>query len=102
MIETERLPVDAEIDNNWAKSAAAQERLRQRRRADTRLWLLGLAAVATAMGLLLVLLSSIVIASWTAWTQTSIRLDVAIPADAVNPEDPFRARYSSFVDQALP
>jgi phosphate transport system permease protein len=101
MIDTERLPVDVEIDNNWAKSEAAQQRLRQRRRADTRLWLLGLGAVGVAMGLLLILLSSIVIASWTAWTQTSIRLDIAIPADAVDRENPFRARYGTFVDQAL-
>ncbi len=105
MIDTERLPpnpaTDAEIDNNWAKSAAAQERLRQRRRADTRLWLLGIGAVVIAMGLLAILLSSIIVASWTAWTQTSIRLDIAIPADAVDRENPFRARYSGFVDQAL-
>jgi phosphate transport system permease protein len=101
MIDTEHRPVDVETDSDWAQSAAAKERLRQRRRADTRLWLLGLGAVGVALALLLVLLGSIVIASWTAWTQTSIRLDVTVPTDAVNPEDPFRARYSSFVDQAL-
>jgi phosphate transport system permease protein len=99
MIETERLPTEAET--GWATTDAAQARLRQRRRADTRLWLLGIGAVAIAMGLLLTLLSSIVIASWTAWTQTSIRLDIAIPADAVDRDNPFRARYASFVDQAL-
>lgn len=101
MIETERLAMNARTDAARTNTAAAQQRLRQRRRADTRLWLLGIGAVAVAMALLLTLLGSIVVASWTAWTQTSIRLDVTIPADAVNRDDPFRARYSGFVDQAL-
>ncbi len=85
----------------WANTEEAQARLRSRKAADTRLWAMGIGAVCIAMGLLLILLGSIVAASWTAWTQTSIRLDVAVPADAVNPEDPFRARYGTFVDQAL-
>jgi len=53
------------------------------------------------MGLLLILLGSIVSASRTAWTQTSIRLDVTIPADAIDPENAARARYGTFVDDAL-
>ena len=85
----------------WANTEAAQARLRQRRAADTRLWAMGIGAVVIAMGLLLILLSSIVSSSWTAWTQTSIRLDVTIPADAVDPENPFRGRYGSFVDESL-
>ncbi len=101
MIDAEDFPGTRGVDPNWATSDAAQARLRRRRAADRRLWALGIGAVAIAMGLLLILLGSIVTASWTAWTQTSIRLDVTIPADKVNPEDPFRARYGSFVDQSL-
>ncbi|MEZ5865894.1 MAG: phosphate ABC transporter permease PstA [Geminicoccaceae bacterium] len=101
MIDAEDFPGARALDRNWATSEAAQARLRRRRAADTRLWALGIGAVAIAMGLLLVLLASIVSASWTAWTQTEIRLDVTVPADKVNPDDPFRARYGSFVDEAL-
>jgi phosphate transport system permease protein len=101
MIDAEDVPGMGLPDSGWATSDAARARLKQRRAADTRLWALGIGAVAVAMGLLLVLLGSIVAASWTAWTQTSIRLDVTVPADAVDPEDPFRARYGTFVDQAI-
>ncbi len=101
MIDAQDFPGAQAVNRKWATSEAAQARLRQRRAADKRLWLLGIGAVTVAMGLLVILLVSIISASWTAWTQTEIRLDVTVPADAVNPDDPFRARYGTFVNDAL-
>ncbi len=101
MISSDLTPASTPSGGGWATSKESVARLRRRRAADTRLWATGIGAVAIALGLLVTLLGSIIAASSTAWTQTSIRLDVTIPADAVDPENPFRARYSSIVDQSI-
>jgi phosphate transport system permease protein len=85
----------------WTWSDAATRRLRRRHAADRRLRLYGIAAIATALGLLATLLTSIFVASWTAWTETQIRLDVTLDPSEVNADDPFRGEYQDLVRQAL-
>jgi phosphate transport system permease protein len=82
-----------------AEEAAA--RLRRRKAADRRLRLLGIAAIATGVGLLVVLVTSIVAASWTAWTETQIRIDVTLDPARIDPADPFRGRYQDIVRDGL-
>ena len=53
--------------------------------ADRRLRLYGIAAIVIALGLLVTLLTSIFVASWTAWTQTQIRIDVTLDPDRDRP-----------------
>jgi phosphate transport system permease protein len=85
----------------WSRSEDAALRLKRRHGANRRLRLYGIGAIVAALGLLVVLLASIVAASWTAWTQTEIRLDVAIDAERIDAEDPFRGRYQDLVREAI-
>ncbi|MGH6916231.1 MAG: DUF3333 domain-containing protein, partial [Geminicoccaceae bacterium] len=85
----------------WTWSDAATKRLKRRHAADRRLRLYGIFAIAIALGLLVTLLTSIFIASWTAWTETQIRLDVTLDPNEIDAEDPFRGRYQDLVRNAL-
>jgi len=89
------------VTTGWSRSEAAAERLRRRHRADRRLRIYGILAIAIGVALLATLLGSIIAASWTAWTQTQIRLDVTIDPQAVDPEDPFRGSYRNLVHDAI-
>ncbi|HEX6144618.1 MAG TPA: phosphate ABC transporter permease PstA [Geminicoccaceae bacterium] len=85
----------------WSNTDDAAERVRRRHAADRRLRRLGAGAIAVAIGLLVILLSSIVISSWTAWTTTQIRLDVTIDPGRIDADDPFRGRYQDLVREAV-
>ena len=84
---------------NWSDESA--RRLKSRHAADRRLRIYGIAAIAIAIGLLVTLLTSIFIASWTAWTETQIRLDVTLDPNEINAEDPFRGGYQDLVRNAI-
>ena len=85
----------------WSHTEDAAARVRRRHRADRRLRLLGIGAVAIAIGLLAILLSSIVVSSWTAWTTTQIRLDVTIDPGRIDAGQPSRGRYQDLVREAI-
>jgi phosphate transport system permease protein len=91
-----RVPVPG---RSW--SEAAEQRLKRRHAADRRLRLYGICAILIALALLVVLLTSIFVASWTAWTETQIRIDVTLDPDQINLEDPFRGRYQDLVRNAI-
>jgi phosphate transport system permease protein len=85
----------------WSRTEAAAERLKRRHRADRRLRLYGLGAIVIAIALLLTLLTSIVVSSWTAWTETQIRIDVTIDAELISADDPFRGPYQNLVRESI-
>ena len=85
----------------WTWGDEAARRLKRRHAADSRLRIYGIAAIAIAVGLLLTLLTSILIASSTAWTETQIRLDVTLDPNEIDAENPFRGGYQDLVRQAI-
>ena len=85
----------------WSWSEAAAHRLKRRHAADRRLRIYGICAIAIAVGLLLILLTSILVASWTAWTETQVRIDVTLDPDEIDADDPFRGRYQDLVRDAI-
>jgi len=86
---------------------AVQARLRRRYAAERRFRLIGLLAVLSALGLLALLLSTIVVQGWTAFVQTTIRLEVTFDPQTIDPEgtrDPAelsRADYAQPIKAAL-
>jgi phosphate transport system permease protein len=89
------------VTPGWTWSDAAAERLKRRHAADRRLRIYGICAIVIALGLLVTLLTSIFVASWTAWTETQIRIDVTIDPDQIDADDPFRGRYQDLVRNAI-
>ena len=67
----------------WSRSEVAARQLQRRHRADRRLRLYGIAAIVIALGLLVILLTSIFVASWTAWTQTQVRIEVTLDLNPI-------------------
>ena len=61
----------------------------------------GICAIVVALGLLVALLTSIFVASWTAWTETQIRIDVTLDPEEINAADPFRGGYQDLVRDAI-
>jgi phosphate transport system permease protein len=97
------IPVGApeSIAPGWTWSDAAARRLKSRHAADRRLRIYGVAAIAIAIGLLLTLLTSIVVASWTAWSTTQIRLDVNLDPNEIEADNPAKGDYQDLVRNAL-
>jgi phosphate transport system permease protein len=60
--------------------------IRRRRRAERRFRLYGIAAVAFAVSMLGLLLISVVSDGWSAFLQTSITLEVALPKEEIDPD----------------
>jgi phosphate transport system permease protein len=97
------IPVGApeSVAPGWTWSDAAARRLKSRHAADRRLRIYGVAAIAIAIGLLLTLLTSIVVASWTAWSTTQIRLDVNLDPNEIEADNPAKGDYQDLVRNAL-
>jgi phosphate transport system permease protein len=97
------IPVGAPggIAPGWTWSDQAAKRLKSRHAADRRLRIYGIAAIAVALGLLIALLTSIFVASWTAWTQTQIRLDVTLDPNEIDANNPAKGDYQDLVRNAL-
>jgi phosphate transport system permease protein len=82
-------------------------RTRQRYRAERRLRAIGLAAILLALGLLVLLLSTIVLQGYKAFLQTTVRLDITFAGSEIDPDgsrDPetlARASYGQLVNDAL-
>jgi phosphate transport system permease protein len=60
--------------------------IRRRRRAETRFRLYGIVAIAFAVSMLGLLLVSVVSDGWSAFLQTSITVDVALPKEEIDPD----------------
>ncbi len=86
---------------------ASADRTRKRYARERRYRLIGLGAVCLSLGLLALLLLTIFAQGYTAFVQTTIRLPVALSADAIDPEGTGdqavigKASYGKLINQAL-
>jgi phosphate transport system permease protein len=86
---------------------AIQARLRKRYAAERRFRLIGLLAVLSALALLALLLSTIIAQGWSAFAQTTIRLDITFDPHTIDPdgsrdaEELGRANYVQLIRVAL-
>ncbi|MEQ8369149.1 MAG: DUF3333 domain-containing protein, partial [Alphaproteobacteria bacterium] len=93
---TESEPID------WSGRQAVRNR-RRRRRADVRLRVYGVAAIAIAFGVLAILLVSLMSTALPAFTQTHIQVPVDLTGEeyAIDADDPGRANYRAMVRNGL-
>ncbi len=90
------------IQNSSAWNSAVQvSRLRRRKRGDFGLRLLGIAAIALAMGLLGTLLVSLGMLGYKAFTQTEISLTVTIDEGGFSRTNPLAGDYRGLLRDAL-
>jgi phosphate transport system permease protein len=93
---------DAALDaTDFLSSEAAAARRRRRYAADRRLRAYGIAAISAAIGLLGVLLATLVIGGWPAFTQTKIRVDFPISAENVDPAAPAEGNFRRVVQAGV-
>ena len=81
------------------RSTRAQARIRRRYRSEARFKAYGLLALVVAAVFLVALISNVVMKGLPAFTQYSLLLDVAIPADLVEPDkqkDPVALRSADY------
>jgi phosphate transport system permease protein len=74
---------------------------RRRNAADFRLRMYGLVAISTAVLLLGILLTTLVLGGYQAFVQTHIRVTFPISAEHVDPADPAEGNYRAVVSQAM-
>lgn len=74
---------------------------RRRYAADTRLKLYGIAAIATAIGLLGILIFTLVLGGYSAFTQTHVRVSFDISEDLVSRENPASGSWRNVVGNAV-
>jgi phosphate transport system permease protein len=74
---------------------------RRRHRADRRLRACGIAAISLALGLLAALILSLVLSGYTAFTQTSVRVDFSISPELVDPAIPAEGDFQAITRQGI-
>ncbi len=85
---------------DWA-SAEARRRVRRRYAADRRLQAYGIIAIALAVGLLGILVTSLVSTGFPAFVQTKVDLAVYVDPAKVDPKDPAKGNFRVLVREAL-
>ncbi len=88
---------DAALSLHHASSPAAAARRRRRHAADRRLRFLGVAAIGLALGLLGLLVATLLVSAWPAFTQTHVRVDFPVAAEYVDPAAPAEGNYRAVV-----
>ena len=91
-------PIELGADGD--KSAAVARR-RRRHAADFRLRVYGIVAIASAIGLLGILLTTLIIGGYQAFVQTHIRVDFPISTEYVDPADPAKGNWRAVVRDGL-
>ena len=86
--------------HDW-QSERAQKRLRRRYAADRRLQAYGIIAIALAVGLLGVLLTSLVISGAPAFLQTKVDLEIYVDPAKVDAQDPAKGNFRVLVREAV-
>lgn len=84
----------------WA-SEAARRRVRRRYAADRRLQAYGIIAIALAVGLLGILVSSLIVTGFPAFVQTKVDLAIYVDPAKVDPKDPAKGNFRVLVREAL-
>lgn len=92
--------VTATAKVDWSGRASDAMR-RKRYAADRRLQIYGIVAIATAIGLLAILLFTIVMRGYPAFVQTHIRVDFPISAANVDAADPAEGNYRNIVRDGI-
>jgi phosphate transport system permease protein len=90
-----------EPSGHYSSSKAAAAKRRRRYAADARLRWYGIAAISTALGLLGILITTLVIGGYPAFTQTFVRVDFPISAENVSPEDPGRGNFRAVMAEGI-
>jgi phosphate transport system permease protein len=85
---------------DW-QSTAITQRFRSRRTRELRLRFYGLAAIGSAIGLMMVLIGSLIITGHQSFVQTHLTFEVTVNADRVDPADPFGGDYRSMVRDGI-
>ena len=85
---------------DWA-SPEAKRRVRRRYGADWRLQAYGIAAIALAIGLLGILLTSLVVNGFPAFVQTKVDLEIYVDPAKVDAKDPAKGNYRVLVRDSL-
>jgi phosphate transport system permease protein len=86
---------------HWSQSDATVRRLRRRYAAERRFRAYGIGAIVLALGVLAVLVVTLVWDGHSAFVQTEVRIDVPLPADAIDAQAPADANYRGIVATAL-
>ena len=76
---------------------AALARRRRRYAADRRLRLMGAGSIALALGLLALLVATLTLSGYPAFTQTFVKVDFPVSRDLVDPADPAAGHYRQVV-----
>ena len=76
-------------------------RRKRRYAADRRLQVYGMIAITFALGLLGILIGTLVLSGYTAFTQTHVRVDFPISTENVDPEDPADGNYRAVVQAGV-
>ncbi len=90
---------DPLLDPAPSAAVAAAARRQRRHAADRRLRLYGIAAIASALGLLGLLLVTLSIGGYPAFTQTYVRVDFPISRALVDPADPAAGNWRKVAQQ---
>ena len=85
---------------DWA-SSDSQRRIRKRYGADRRLQAFGILAIALAMGLLGILLTSLIITGYPAFVQTKVDLTITVDPAKVDPKDPAQGNFKALIRDAI-
>lgn len=85
---------------HWG-SDAARRRVARRYGADRRLQIYGMVAIATALGLLAMLLVSLIFAGYLAFTTTKVNLGIFLDPAQISKEDPGKANYRKITRDAF-
>jgi phosphate transport system permease protein len=95
---------EAAIDRpaeHFASGEAAAARRRRRYAADRRLRIYGLSAICVALGMLGLLVASLVVTGYPAFTQTHVRVDFPISTENVDPADPAAGNWRQVVTDGI-
>jgi phosphate transport system permease protein len=76
-------------------------RRRRRHAADVRLRVYGIIAIASAIGLLGILVTTLIIGGYQAFVQTHVRVDFPISAEYVDPAEPAKGNWRAVVRDGL-
>jgi phosphate transport system permease protein len=89
------------MTDTYVSTEAAAAYRRRRYAADRRLRAYGIAAISLAIGLLALLIATLVIGGYPAFTQTRVRVDFPISPDLVDPADPGEGNFRKAMQQGV-
>ena len=91
---------DRDLTIDWS-SETTKRRIARRYRTERRLRLFGLSAIATALLLLGVLVTSLVITGHTAFVQSHVDVEVFVDPAKIDADNPFKGNYRAIVKSAF-